>query len=244
MPRFASVVFDCDSTLAAIEGIDELAVGRRDDVAALTAAAMRGELPLEAVYGRRLDLIRPTRGAVDRLAERYLDALVPDAREAAAALRHAGVQLYIVSGGLRPPVTAVAQALRIPDSHVAAVDIHFGPAGEYAGFDAASPLTQQEGKLGVIAGWKPPIPRPSLLVGDGATDLAARPAVDAFAAYAGVVGRDAVLAGADFVLTHPSLAALVALVLEASPAARYDDLLARGRALLRSSGRTLTPRET
>jgi phosphoserine phosphatase len=34
--RVAAVVFDCDSTLSAIEGIDELAAGRRDEVEALT----------------------------------------------------------------------------------------------------------------------------------------------------------------------------------------------------------------
>ena len=35
-PRFHTVIFDCDSTLSAIEGIDELAAGRRREIAALT----------------------------------------------------------------------------------------------------------------------------------------------------------------------------------------------------------------
>jgi phosphoserine phosphatase len=237
--RFASVVFDCDSTLAAIEGIDQLAAGHRNEVAALTDAAMRGEVPLEAVYGRRLELIRPDRAAIERLAALYLDALVPDARGTVAALQAAGVSVYIVSGGLVPPVAAVARALGVPRENVAAVGIRFGDDGEYAGFEAESPLARQDGKRSVIAAWVPPVPRPSLLVGDGATDLAARPAVDAFAAYAGVVARDAVLAEADVVLIHPSLAPVAALALDESPAPMYDDLLARGRALLRSTGRTL-----
>ena len=57
--RFRTVVFDCDSTLSAIEGIDELAGEHRSAVTELTEAAMRGEVPLQDVYGRRLALIRP-----------------------------------------------------------------------------------------------------------------------------------------------------------------------------------------
>jgi phosphoserine phosphatase len=48
-----------------------------------------------------------------------------------------------------------------------------------------------------------------LLVGDGATDLEARPALDAFAAFTGVVCRETVVAGADFVLRGPSLTELL-----------------------------------
>ncbi|HEV2132153.1 MAG TPA: hypothetical protein VGR27_13655, partial [Longimicrobiaceae bacterium] len=77
---FRSVIFDCDSTLSGIEGIDVLAGERLDEIRALTDAAMDGALPLEAVYGQRLALIRPPRAAVEALARAYVDALVPDAR--------------------------------------------------------------------------------------------------------------------------------------------------------------------
>ena len=44
----------------------------------------------------------------------------------------------------------------------------------------SSPLARSNGKAQVIRAWN--LPRPALLVGDGATDREARPAVDAFAA--------------------------------------------------------------
>jgi phosphoserine phosphatase len=67
---FDVVCFDCDSTLSRIEGIDELARqhGLFDKVAALTDAAMNGELALEDVYASRLDLIRPNQASIDWLA--------------------------------------------------------------------------------------------------------------------------------------------------------------------------------
>jgi hypothetical protein len=65
MIHYRTVIFDCDSTLSALEGIEELASDHRREVETLTDAAMRGEVPLDEVYGRRLELIRPTRQAVE-----------------------------------------------------------------------------------------------------------------------------------------------------------------------------------
>ena len=61
-PKYRLVFFDVDSTLVTIEGIDVLA-GGNPEVAKLTEAAMNGEIQLDEVYGRRLELIQPTRAA-------------------------------------------------------------------------------------------------------------------------------------------------------------------------------------
>ena len=60
-PPYATVAFDCDSTLSSIEGIEDLAGDRLGEVRDLTERAMNGEVPLEAVYGTRLALLRPCR---------------------------------------------------------------------------------------------------------------------------------------------------------------------------------------
>jgi phosphoserine phosphatase len=232
--RFGTVIFDCDSTLSSIEGIDALAVGRRAEVAALTDAAMDGQIPLEAVYGRRLAIVRPSRDALAALACRYADTLVPDARETIAALHGERVEVRVVSGGLRPAVAALAADLGVPDAMVAAVDVHFDARGEYAGFDEGSPLTRNGGKREVLAAWLANAPRPVMLVGDGVTDLEARPVVEAFVAYAGVIARDPVVAAADVVIRSPSLAPVLALALGDQPPrdAAARALYERGRALL------------
>lgn len=232
---FATIVFDCDSTLARVEGIDELAGAHAEEIRALTDAAMEGTIPLEEVYGRRLSIIRPTRARVESLGREYAAALMPDARETVAALRFLGKSVRVVSGGLLPAVRAVALELGLADDDVRAVDVRFDEAGEYAGFDAASPLARSGGKAVVLAAWS--LPRPALMVGDGATDLEARPAVDAFAAYMGVAFRPVVASGADFVLRDPSLAPVLALATDAGDRARlaaspFAELLARADRLL------------
>jgi phosphoserine phosphatase len=235
---FASVVFDCDSTLVGVEGIDELAGAAAERIAALTERAMTGQVPLEQVYGERLEIIRPHRLQLELLGELYRAALVPDAVETVRALLWLGKEVRLLSGGLLPPLLALADALGLPADGVAGVPIHLDDEGVYAGFDDASPLARSGGKEEVIRGWE--LPRPSLLVGDGATDLEARPAVDAFAAYTGVVHRPAVVEGADLVIAGPSLAPVLALSaseaererLRASP---FAGLLKRGEAVLAGS---------
>ncbi|HEY0673424.1 MAG TPA: HAD-IB family phosphatase [Longimicrobiales bacterium] len=208
---FQTVIFDCDSTLSSIEGIEELAREHRAEVEALTEEAMRGEIPLEQVYGRRLELVRPPRGRVLALGRRYIETLVPDAVETVAALRAEGVHVRVISGGLKPAVVALAKALGLEENVVAAVDIFFSDDGSYAGFETDSPLAATGGKRRVIESWA--VPRPSLMVGDGATDQEAQPAVDAFAAFAGVVYRAPVVAAADYVIRERSLAPVLPLAL-------------------------------
>lgn len=211
-PRFRTVLFDCDSTLSTIEGVDELARGH-PEVHALTEAAMRGEVPLEEVYGRRLEIVRPSRAAVDALGRRYIETMVPGARETVRALLDAGVRVRVISGGLRPAVVALARELGLEDDDVAAVDVYFSADGAYAGYDAASPLARSGGKRVVVEEWLPELPRPILMVGDGATDLEVQGLVDRFVAFAGVVARPAVIAAADDVIREFSLEPLLRIVL-------------------------------
>ncbi|MGI9621577.1 MAG: hypothetical protein ACR2PK_01975, partial [Acidimicrobiales bacterium] len=72
-PEFAHVIFDCDSTLSTVEGIDVLAedLGFDDEVAALTQAAMEGEVELNSVYAQRLRMLKPSKQAIAALRAAY-----------------------------------------------------------------------------------------------------------------------------------------------------------------------------
>jgi phosphoserine phosphatase len=237
--RVAGVVFDCDSTLSAIEGIDELAGEQRAAVAELTNAAMAGVVPLEAVYGGRLALIRPDRARVSALARLYVERLVPDAAAVVGALQAEGIAVRVISGGLAPAVQAVAAALGVRPEHVAAVDIHFTDDGAYAGYDEASPLARAGGKAEVLARWRGDV-APLMMVGDGATDMEAHGVADVFVAYAGVVERYAVVAAADVVIRSASLAPVLPLALGGEPprAAAALPLYQKGVDLLDDAARS------
>lgn len=200
------VCFDCDSTLSSIEGIDELAVkaGRTGEIVPLTAAAMDGQLKIEEVYGLRLEILRPSRADLAWLGERYVATIVQGAHDAIQRLQRAGRHVFIVSGGLKPSVLHLADALGVPQSHVDAVDVLFDAQGIYAGYDEASSLTRSDGKAAVCARLAGRY-GPAVLVGDGVTDVAARAGGALVIGFGGVVRREAVVRGADAFVDGPSL---------------------------------------
>jgi len=237
---FRSVVIDCDSTLVTVEGIDLLAGSHAKEVAEMTERAMTGEVPLEAVYGARLDLIRPPRDRLAWLGARYVETLVPHARETVAALSWLGKEVRIMSGGLLPSLRAVADELGLDAAAVWGVDIRFDDRGGYAGFDEESPLARAGGKAEMLA--SSDLPRRRLMVGDGATDLEAAAAADAFVAFAGVAYRPEVSAGADETIHSPSLAPLLAIACDAEDRRRLGT--SRWAPLLDVADRFRTPQVT
>jgi phosphoserine phosphatase len=206
--KFRSVVIDIDSTLSAIEGIDWLAAHRgetiRAQVAEATERAMRGEISVASVFGSRLALVAPSREEIEKLGEQYIARVQPDAKESLATLTNAGVRIILVSAGLYEAVLPLARYLGIQAADVHAVHVHFTNDGAYAGFDADSPVTRNGGKAVVVRSLE--LEHAILGVGDGITDLEIRtanpPAIDAFAAYTGVITRKEVVRGADYVLRN------------------------------------------
>lgn len=204
MTRFNSVVFDVDSTLSGIEGIDWLAKQRGDEVAAWSAAltdrAMRGEIPIEAVYGERMRAVSPTLSEIERLGQEYVVRVAPHAEETLSALKDANVRIVMVSGGLREAILPLAAMLGVDQESVYAVSVFFDDRGSYKGFDEASPLTRQTGKKTTVLGLG--LEDPVLAVGDGMTDCEMKSVVDSFAAFTGFTRREPVIARADFVIEN------------------------------------------
>jgi phosphoserine phosphatase len=211
-PPYRTLVFDCDSTLSAIEGIDELARENAGAIADLTDRAMRGELALEDVYARRLEIVRPTRAALDAVGRLYVQRALPHARELVAAAQALGKRVCIVSGGLEPAVLALADHLWIEPGDVFSVAIRFDARGDYAGFDTHSPLARSGGKIEVVAEIARATPGPLVLVGDGATDLEAAVNAARFIAFGGVVRRENVFSRSSITCERADLSALAPLV--------------------------------
>jgi phosphoserine phosphatase len=229
---FQRVVFDCDSTLSAVEGIDELATlkGQTEHIAGLTRRAMDGELALEEVYAERLDLLRPTRAELVQVGRIYRRRLVPQAAEVVAALQTAGVEVFIVSGGLKAAVLDLAAFLKIPARNVFAVEVELdqfqgkwwdyfrhrysgNPDERYLAF-APTPLAESDGKIKVVRELSDN--KRVLMVGDGSTDLATRSTATLFAGFGGVARRAAVVEGAEVFIEGPGLEAIVPLALSRS----------------------------
>ena len=194
------IFFDVDSTLVTIEGIDVLG-GGNPEIAKLTAAAMNGEIPLDQVYAKRLDVIRPTRDTVEQLGATYVRSLVEGAAETIAALHHGGAIVHLVTAGVEQAILPLADALQVSRRNVHAVPLRFGANGDYEDFDRRSFLTQAGGKELVVRDIRARSHGKAAFIGDGASDLEARAAVDLFIGFGGVVVRLRVKQNADFYVT-------------------------------------------
>lgn len=213
LPPYGTIAFDFDSTLSAIEGIDELAGARRDEVAELTRRAMDGEVPMEEVYGRRLALLEPDAEAVRALADRYRAAALPHGAELVRALLALEKRVCIVSGGLLQGLWPLAESWGFAADDVFAVEVYHDREGRYVGFDELSPLARSGGKLEVARELSRAEHRGGVaLVGDGVTDLEAAPAVRRFVAFGGVERRPAVFERAVVSCAEPDLAKLLPLL--------------------------------
>ncbi len=95
------IVADMDSTMITVECIDELAdyAGIKEQIAAVTEAAMRGELDFAAALDARVALLKGLGAdAIDRcLAERV--RLMPGARTLVQTMKARGATAILVSGG-------------------------------------------------------------------------------------------------------------------------------------------------
>jgi len=71
--KYQNIIFDLDSTLSSIEGIDELGklrnMGKR--IKRLTREAMSGRLPFGEVFIHRLELIKPTKNELKIIGKLY-----------------------------------------------------------------------------------------------------------------------------------------------------------------------------
>ncbi len=229
---FRNVIFDCDSTLASIEGIDELAAlcGKTEEIKALTDQAMNGSIDLSEVYEKRMKLLSPTKEQIVALKQAYKNTTIEGVKPLLAMLDQIDINRFIVSGGLADAVEEYGLWLGFRPESVFAVKSKYDPlAGcwwkgntdQYMVSSSPS-LTATVGKGSVVEKQiLPDSPGRSCLIGDGSSDLAAKPSVDMFICYTGVVDRPSVAAKADVVV--PDYGCLAAVVLGPETLASFLD---------------------
>ena len=172
LSHFGLCVMDMDSTLIAIECIDEIAdmMNLKPQVAAITEAAMRGELDFPASLRKRVALLK---GLDEAALQRVIDErlkLNPGALEWIAACKANNIKTMVVSGGFTLFVNhvkaflgldyAVANTLEIVDGKLTG-----NVLGEIVDDDRkALELTKLRDELGLKESQ-------TIAIGDGANDL-------------------------------------------------------------------------
>ncbi len=182
---YKAIAFDMDSTLINIECIDEIAdaVGKKAEVAAITEAAMRGEITdFKDSLRRRVALLKGVPESA--LMEVYTQRLRPNpgAAELVAACRAAGLRTLLVSGGFTFFADRVRERLGLDHAHSNVLEIENGLlTGRVVG-DIVDGEEKKRQLLALCQRLGCP-PSQSIAVGDGANDLLMMAAAGLSVAY-------------------------------------------------------------
>ncbi len=187
------IAFDMDSTLISIECVDEIAdaVGKKAEVAAITEAAMRGEIAdYKDSLRRRVKLLRGV--TIADMEQVYTERLRinPGAAELIRTCKAAGLKVLLVSGGFTFFSERVRQTLGIDFTRANVLEVESGPnCGQLTGYMVDQPwgdicdgaekrrtLLEVASLLGIEAS-------ECIAMGDGANDLPMMAAAGLSVAY-------------------------------------------------------------
>ncbi|WP_136245880.1 phosphoserine phosphatase SerB [Mycobacterium intracellulare] len=196
------IVFDVDSTLVQGEGIEMLAAkaGAEGKVAAITDAAMRGELDFaQSLEQRGATLAGLPATVIDEVADQL--ELMPGARTTLRTLRRLGYACGVVSGGFRRIIEPLAEELML--DYVAANELEIVD-GTLTG-RVIGPIVDRAGKATALREFAQHAGVPmaqTVAVGDGANDIDMLAAAGLGIAFN---AKPALREVADASLSHPYL---------------------------------------
>ena len=174
---FGLVAFDMDSTLINIECVDEIAAaaGRKAEVAAITEAAMRGEIAdYKESLRRRVALLEGVKEQFlhDVYAQRL--QLNPGAERLVAACKAAGLKTLLVSGGFTFFTDRIQDRLGIDFTRSNVLELADGRLTGRMVDQAWGDICDGDEKRRMLLATCEKLglsPRQAIAIGDGANDL-------------------------------------------------------------------------
>ena len=205
----AILIADMDSTMIEQECIDELAaeLGIKEQIATITAQAMRGELDFEAALTSRVALLK---GLPESVIQKVLDTRIsymPGGQTLVSTMKKHGAYCALVSGGFTPFTSAVAAKLGFDENRANTLLIENGNLSGKVGM----PILGREAKVQALEEIAKKLKlsvENAIAVGDGANDLGM---INRAGLGVALHAKPAVAAEADVRIDHGDLTALLYL---------------------------------
>jgi len=203
------VLFDFDSTLVSVEGLELLAdtiLANRDDkdevllaMSEITKLGMEGKIPFNESLKRRIETMSVTQESIQTTIRR-ITSLLSNSIEPNIEFFHSHHEhVHILSGGFEEFIIPTVASLHIKPSRVYANTFMFDESGCFVGIDTDRHTAQENGKVRVVESLA--LSGTIIVVGDGYTDYQIKESgnADYFIAYTENIKREPVVAVADFV---------------------------------------------
>jgi phosphoserine phosphatase len=197
------IIADMDSTMIQCECIDELAdyAGFKEQVAAVTEAAMRGELDFEAALDARVALLTGMDAAVIDQCRRERVRLMPGATTLVRTMAKFGAHSILISGGFTAFARPVGEQIGFAEVHANTLLI---ADGKLSG-KVARPIVDAAAKRARLLAAGIDLPA-TLAVGDGANDI---PMIEAAGLGIAYHAKPKAAAAADAAVRHGDLTVLL-----------------------------------
>lgn len=204
-------IFDFDSTLVTLEGLEEFAKIVLDDctnskkiineLEEITKLGMTGEIPYQESISRRFELFKPCMKDIDQLIKLLLRSITPSIIDNLDFFRNNTDSIIVISGGFREWILPVTRELGLKDNNVFANEFILNKDGDINDFDRDNVLTRSKGKVEIIKDQN--LSGQIYVIGDGFTDYQIKQAgvADKFFAFTENVIRESVTKNADQVVS-------------------------------------------
>lgn len=205
-------IFDFDSTLTSVEGLDVLAEIAQannpnkakvlQEIAKITNLGIDGEISFTQSLEQRIKLLGAKKHDLDLLVNELKKHISPSVERNKAFFKNYSNNIYIISAGFKEFIIPIVAEYNIPASRVYANTFEFGKNDEIIGFDRNNPLSKHNGKIQCLQGMN--LDGEIQVIGDGYSDYVTRQAgvADTFFAYTENIMRKKTVENADYIINN------------------------------------------
>jgi len=205
-------VFDFDSTLTSVEGLDVLAEitlannPKKDEILQeivdITNLGIDGDISFTDSLEKRIKVIGATKADLELLVERLKTFISDSVKRNKSFFIENSEHIYIMSAGFKEFIIPVVAEYNIPAERIYANTFEFDKNGKINGFDRTNPLSVTDGKIECLR--KMNLQGEVQMIGDGYSDYVTRKAgvADKFFAYTENVTRAKTIKNADYIVPN------------------------------------------
>ncbi len=202
-------IFDFDSTLTKVEGLDILAEitltnnpkkeETIEEIIKITNLGIDGEISFTQSLERRIKLLNAKRSDIELLIKelrKHVSSSIERNREFFESFSE---NIYVISAGFKEFIDPIVAAYNIPSERVFANTFEFNEEGEIIGFDRDNVLSSHNGKIQCLKNLQ--LKGEIQVIGDGYSDYVTKEAgiADKFFAYTENVARQKTIENADHI---------------------------------------------
>lgn len=212
MDKRKNYIFDFDSTLTSVEGLDvlaEISLSKNpekkeilQEIIKITNLGIDGEISFTQSLEERIKLLNAKKSDLELLINELRKYVSESVKNNKAFFKEYAKDIYVISAGFKEFIIPIVAEYHIPAERVFANTFEFDKNNAIVGFDKDNPLSKHNGKIECLRNLN--LEGEIQVIGDGYSDYVTKKAgvADVFFAYTENVKRPKTLEKADYIINN------------------------------------------